>query len=160
MPVHPLVDVVDDMSYAVPATFPAHLHTPVRAARRFMSWVDSRRRLGVLTNADTPEDAAEARKFGAEVGHAITEQSACTVCSGGGSYLGADEATPVFSSRAACVPASGYIAPISQILLFQCPGCVRHLPAVLPYLPYRASGCAVRSTCSSPARSASPPCGA
>lgn len=32
-----------------------------------MSWVDSRRRLGVLTNADTPEDAAEARKFGAEV---------------------------------------------------------------------------------------------
>eukprot|EP00198_Chlamydomonas_reinhardtii_P003602 XP_001692938.1 pyruvate phosphate dikinase [Chlamydomonas reinhardtii] len=33
---------------------------------RFMSWVDKRRRLGVLTNADTPEDAAEARKFGAE----------------------------------------------------------------------------------------------
>lgn len=33
---------------------------------KFMSWVDSRRRLGVLTNADTPEDAAEARKFGAE----------------------------------------------------------------------------------------------
>jgi pyruvate,orthophosphate dikinase len=34
---------------------------------RFMEWVDSRRRLGVLTNADTPDDAAEARKFGAEV---------------------------------------------------------------------------------------------
>ncbi|GFR52346.1 hypothetical protein Agub_g14892 [Astrephomene gubernaculifera] len=33
---------------------------------RFMAWVDARRRLGVLTNADTPEDAEEARKFGAE----------------------------------------------------------------------------------------------
>ncbi|GLC41497.1 hypothetical protein PLESTB_001005100 [Pleodorina starrii] len=33
---------------------------------KFMSWVDARRRLGVLTNADTPEDAEEARKFGAE----------------------------------------------------------------------------------------------
>lgn len=32
----------------------------------FMAWVDARRRLKVLTNADTPEDAAEARKFGAE----------------------------------------------------------------------------------------------
>lgn len=32
-----------------------------------MEWVDARRRLGVLTNADTPEDAEEARKFGAEV---------------------------------------------------------------------------------------------
>eukprot|EP00195_Chlamydomonas_chlamydogama_P010279 CAMPEP_0202891472 /NCGR_PEP_ID=MMETSP1392-20130828/1515_1 /ASSEMBLY_ACC=CAM_ASM_000868 /TAXON_ID=225041 /ORGANISM="Chlamydomonas chlamydogama, Strain SAG 11-48b" /LENGTH=863 /DNA_ID=CAMNT_0049575227 /DNA_START=362 /DNA_END=2953 /DNA_ORIENTATION=- len=32
----------------------------------FMKWVDERRRLRVLTNADTPEDAAEARKFGAE----------------------------------------------------------------------------------------------
>ncbi|MEW5299832.1 MAG: hypothetical protein WDW36_002807 [Sanguina aurantia] len=33
---------------------------------RFMEWVDARRTLGVLTNADTPEDAVEARKFGAE----------------------------------------------------------------------------------------------
>lgn len=33
---------------------------------RFMEWVDSHRQLGVLTNADTPEDAAEARRFGAE----------------------------------------------------------------------------------------------
>lgn len=32
----------------------------------FMAWVDAKRRLKVLTNADTPEDAAEARKFGAE----------------------------------------------------------------------------------------------
>lgn len=32
---------------------------------RFMSWVDDKRVLGVLTNADTPEDAAEARRFGA-----------------------------------------------------------------------------------------------
>lgn len=33
---------------------------------RFMSWVDEYRRLGVLTNADTPEDAAQARANGAE----------------------------------------------------------------------------------------------
>jgi pyruvate, orthophosphate dikinase len=32
---------------------------------RFMEWVDSLRTLQVLTNADTPEDAAEARRFGA-----------------------------------------------------------------------------------------------
>jgi len=32
----------------------------------FMAWVDKRRRLRVLTNADTPADASEARKFGAE----------------------------------------------------------------------------------------------
>lgn len=32
----------------------------------FMSWVDSRRKLRVLANADTPKDAEEARKYGAE----------------------------------------------------------------------------------------------
>jgi len=32
----------------------------------FMSWVDERRKLKVFTNADTPEDAAEARRNGAE----------------------------------------------------------------------------------------------
>eukprot|EP01023_Acetabularia_acetabulum_P069177 TRINITY_DN9960_c0_g1_i7.p1 TRINITY_DN9960_c0_g1~~TRINITY_DN9960_c0_g1_i7.p1 ORF type:complete len:950 (-),score=279.11 TRINITY_DN9960_c0_g1_i7:259-3108(-) len=32
----------------------------------FMSWVDQFRKLGVLTNADTPEDAVAARKNGAE----------------------------------------------------------------------------------------------
>eukprot|EP00191_Tetraselmis_sp_GSL018_P020846 CAMPEP_0177593370 /NCGR_PEP_ID=MMETSP0419_2-20121207/9107_1 /TAXON_ID=582737 /ORGANISM="Tetraselmis sp., Strain GSL018" /LENGTH=773 /DNA_ID=CAMNT_0019084399 /DNA_START=888 /DNA_END=3209 /DNA_ORIENTATION=- len=32
----------------------------------FMSWVDQFRRLGVLTNADTPDDAAAARRNGAE----------------------------------------------------------------------------------------------
>ncbi|GFH12410.1 uncharacterized protein HaLaN_08095, partial [Haematococcus lacustris] len=32
----------------------------------FMAWVDGARRLKVLTNADTPADAAEARKFGAQ----------------------------------------------------------------------------------------------
>jgi len=32
----------------------------------FMKWADERRRLGVRTNADTPKDAREARKFGAE----------------------------------------------------------------------------------------------
>lgn len=36
------------------------------ALGKFMEWVDQRRVLGVLTNADTPEDAAEARRFGAE----------------------------------------------------------------------------------------------
>lgn len=33
---------------------------------RFMAWADSRRRLKVRTNADTPKDAAQAVKFGAE----------------------------------------------------------------------------------------------
>ncbi|KAJ1468395.1 Pyruvate/Phosphoenolpyruvate kinase-like domain-containing protein [Baffinella frigidus] len=32
----------------------------------FMTWVDERRKLKVFTNADTPEDAAEARRNGAE----------------------------------------------------------------------------------------------
>lgn len=31
-----------------------------------MAWVDEHRKLGVLTNADTPEDAATARENGAE----------------------------------------------------------------------------------------------
>jgi pyruvate, orthophosphate dikinase len=34
--------------------------------RRVMEWADSARRLRVRTNADTPEDAAQAREFGAE----------------------------------------------------------------------------------------------
>jgi pyruvate,orthophosphate dikinase len=33
--------------------------------RRFMEWVDSFRKLGVRTNADTPNDSATARSFGA-----------------------------------------------------------------------------------------------
>ena len=33
---------------------------------KFMKWADKARRLGVRTNADTPEDAARARHFGAE----------------------------------------------------------------------------------------------
>jgi pyruvate,orthophosphate dikinase len=33
---------------------------------RFMEWVDELRRLGVRANADTPEDARQARRFGAE----------------------------------------------------------------------------------------------
>ena len=33
---------------------------------RLMSWADDQRRLGVRANADTPEDAARARAFGAE----------------------------------------------------------------------------------------------
>eukprot|EP00968_Pinguiococcus_pyrenoidosus_P010755 scaffold868_cov249-Pinguiococcus_pyrenoidosus.AAC.1 len=36
------------------------------ALARFMSWADSKRRLKVLANADTPEDAALARENGAE----------------------------------------------------------------------------------------------
>ncbi len=37
-----------------------------RTYERFMEWVDSVRRLRVRANADTPEDAATARRFGAE----------------------------------------------------------------------------------------------
>ncbi len=37
-----------------------------RTFDRFMEWVDSVRRLGVRANADTPEDAVTARRFGAE----------------------------------------------------------------------------------------------
>jgi pyruvate,orthophosphate dikinase len=33
---------------------------------RVMGWADSRRRLGVRANADTPRDAAQARRFGAD----------------------------------------------------------------------------------------------
>lgn len=33
---------------------------------KFMQWVDEYRKMGVLTNADTPEDAAAARENGAE----------------------------------------------------------------------------------------------
>ncbi len=32
----------------------------------FMSWVDEKRRMLVYANADTPEDAAEARRNGAQ----------------------------------------------------------------------------------------------
>jgi pyruvate,orthophosphate dikinase len=36
------------------------------AAREFLAWADRYRTLGVRANADTPEDAARAREFGAE----------------------------------------------------------------------------------------------
>ena len=39
---------------------------PPEAFHRVMAWADQYRRLGVRTNADTPEDAARAREFGAE----------------------------------------------------------------------------------------------
>jgi pyruvate,orthophosphate dikinase len=38
----------------------------VAAVHRLLSHADARRRLGVRTNADTPEDAARARRFGAQ----------------------------------------------------------------------------------------------
>jgi pyruvate,orthophosphate dikinase len=38
----------------------------VQAVRRLMAHADSVRRLGVRTNADTPEDSARARRFGAQ----------------------------------------------------------------------------------------------
>ncbi|MEP7020103.1 MAG: pyruvate, phosphate dikinase [Pseudonocardiales bacterium] len=38
----------------------------VRAVHRLLGHADARRRLGVRANADTPEDAARARRFGAE----------------------------------------------------------------------------------------------
>ncbi len=41
---------------------------------KFMGWVDEYRKIGVRTNAETPRDAAQARKFGAEgIGLARTE---------------------------------------------------------------------------------------
>jgi len=42
-----------------------------------LSWADEFRRLGVKANADTPEDAALARKFGAE-GIGLTRMSTCS----------------------------------------------------------------------------------
>src|SRR5205823_13973093 len=36
------------------------------AFKKFMSWADGERRLGVRANADTPHDATVAREFGAE----------------------------------------------------------------------------------------------
>jgi len=38
----------------------------------FMGWVDEKRKLKVYANADTPEDAAEARRNGAQVTHTHT----------------------------------------------------------------------------------------
>ncbi|NUP54057.1 MAG: pyruvate, phosphate dikinase, partial [Catenulispora sp.] len=38
----------------------------VKAVHRIMTWADERRRLYVRANADTPEDAARARRFGAQ----------------------------------------------------------------------------------------------
>ncbi len=40
--------------------------SPGEAFERLMRWADERRRLRVRTNADTPNDAARAREFGAE----------------------------------------------------------------------------------------------
>ena len=34
--------------------------------QEFMKWADNRRHIGIRTNADTPKDAEQARKFGAE----------------------------------------------------------------------------------------------
>ncbi|NUR27056.1 MAG: pyruvate, phosphate dikinase, partial [Catenulispora sp.] len=46
----------------------------VRAVQRILGWADGHRRLGVRANADTPQDAEHARRFGAEgVGLCRTE---------------------------------------------------------------------------------------
>src|SRR6266498_606437 len=46
----------------------------IRAVHRLLQHADGRRRLGVLANADTPEDAARARRYGAQgVGLCRTE---------------------------------------------------------------------------------------
>lgn len=48
--------------------------TPTPEFKTILSWADEIRRLGVRTNADTPEDAAKAREFGAQgIGLARTE---------------------------------------------------------------------------------------
>ncbi len=47
-----------------PALVPPHLDDPY--LQQVMGWADATRRLKVRTNADTPEDAARAREFGAQ----------------------------------------------------------------------------------------------
>jgi len=47
-------------------TLPTVEPEPDETFRRFMDWVDSFRKLGVRTNADTPNDSATARSFGAK----------------------------------------------------------------------------------------------
>ncbi len=48
--------------------------TPSKEFNTILSWADEIRKLGVRANADTPEDAAKAREFGAEgIGLARTE---------------------------------------------------------------------------------------
>ncbi len=48
--------------------------TPTPELQTILGWADKMRRLGVRTNADTPEDAKKAREFGAEgIGLARTE---------------------------------------------------------------------------------------
>ena len=47
-----------------PALVPPHLDDP--NLQKVMGWADATRRLKVRTNADTPEDAARAREFGAQ----------------------------------------------------------------------------------------------
>ncbi len=55
---------------AVPLVAP----TPTPELQTVLGWADGMRRLGVRTNADTPEDAVKAREFGAEgIGLARTE---------------------------------------------------------------------------------------
>ncbi len=45
---------------------PTEILKPIKEFEEFMKYVDETRKLGVRTNADTPEDAEIARKFGAE----------------------------------------------------------------------------------------------
>lgn len=52
-------EVIDGKESLAPPSISGDLST-------FMSWVDERRKIKVFTNADTPEDAAEARRNGAE----------------------------------------------------------------------------------------------
>ena len=53
----------------------------VRAVRRFMQHADERRRLGVRANADTGDDCARARRFGAQ-GIGLSGPSTCSSASG------------------------------------------------------------------------------
>lgn len=53
---------------------PLALPRPSSEFEKVLAWADEIRKLGVRTNADTPEDAAKARQFGAEgIGLARTE---------------------------------------------------------------------------------------
>src|SRR5262249_30200424 len=76
---------------------------------RVLGWADELRRLGVRANADTPEDAARAREFGAEgIGLARTEHM----------FFG-EERLPVVQEMILADDESGRRAALERLLPFQ-----------------------------------------
>ena len=112
--------------------------------RRLMSWADSRRRLGVRANADTPEDAAGARAFGAEgIGLCRTEHM----------FFGDDRILAVRRMILAADEA-GRRAALDQILPMQREDFVGILRAMAGFCP-SPSACSTRR-CTSSCRRARP----